>query len=114
MTPQVTAEPFVVDSGRRGALGPEELGGVVMVVAGIAVGARTLRLVVVALGCAGALTVGPTGAAAYPNPGTVVGDTVTHDPSMLIKPLPVNGAPAAGGDPRYTVFGSQNSSLASN
>src|SRR3954469_7283458 len=76
--------------------------------------ARTLRLVATALVCAAASATGAAGAAAYPNPGNVVGDTQVHDPSLLIKPLPVNGAPAAGGDPRYTVFGTGNSSLVSN
>src|SRR3954469_8837849 len=73
--------------------------------------ARTLRLVVVALICAAACA---TRASAYPNPGNVAGDTQIHAPSLLVKPLPVAGAPAAGGDPRYTVFGTGNASLVSN
>src|SRR4051812_43956137 len=43
-------------------------------------------------------------AVAYPNPGRVAGDTVIHDPAMLINPsMP----------PRYQVFGTHNALLSS-
>src|SRR6266576_2374646 len=69
--------------------------------------AKTLLLsaLVLAMSCASAT--------AYPNPGTVVGGTLIHDPSMLVRNL--NNPPCTClGAPRYIVYGTNNITLVSN
>jgi arabinan endo-1,5-alpha-L-arabinosidase len=71
--------------------------------------AKTLLLfaVVLAIQCAAAAP-----ALAYPNPGTVIGGTLIHDPSMVVRNLD-NPACTCLGDPRYLVYGTNNLMLAS-
>jgi arabinan endo-1,5-alpha-L-arabinosidase len=52
-------------------------------------------------------------ATAYPNPGTVTGYTLIHDPSMVVRNLD-NPACNCTGDPRYIVYGTGNVTLTSN
>ena len=63
---------------------------------------RALLGVLTALTVAGGLAT--EAARGYPNPGTVAGSTVIHDPSMAIRPSA----------PRYVVFGTHNQTLLSN
>jgi arabinan endo-1,5-alpha-L-arabinosidase len=63
---------------------------------------RALLAVLAALTVAAGLTT--EAARGYPNPGTVAGSTVIHDPSMAIRPSA----------PRYVVFGTHNQTLLSN
>src|SRR3954447_19450477 len=70
-------------------------------------GGKALVLgVVLAAACAATAT-------AYPNPGTVTGYTLIHDPSMVVRNLD-NPACSCTGDPRYIVYGTNNVTLTSN
>jgi arabinan endo-1,5-alpha-L-arabinosidase len=51
-------------------------------------------------------------AGAYPNPGRVVGGTLIHDPSMVVRDI-ANPACTCLGDPRYLVYGTNNLMLGS-
>src|SRR4051812_39424844 len=66
--------------------------------------ARFLPAIVLALSGAALLAAAPAGA--YPNPGTVAGYTLIHDPSMVVRDVPDG--------PRYTVYGTGNVTLTSN